>query len=77
MPAPLASDREAELAKLANTHSVALQARQQADDTIAALQAAEKETHNQPPPMHWYSNPAALNQVSGARNEPSQGRSDH
>jgi hypothetical protein len=37
------------------------QARQQADDTIAALEAAEKETHNQPPPMHWYSNPAALN----------------
>src|SRR5437762_3122236 len=38
------------------------QARQQADDTIAALQAAEKETRDQlPPPEHWYSNPAALN----------------
>jgi hypothetical protein len=38
------------------------QARQQADDTIAALQAAEKETRDQlPPPMYWYSNPAALN----------------
>jgi hypothetical protein len=38
------------------------QARQQADETIVALQAAEKETRNQlPPPMYWYSNPAALN----------------
>jgi len=37
------------------------QARQQADDTIATLQA-EKEAHDHPPPAeHWYSNPAALN----------------
>src|SRR5262249_24771935 len=38
------------------------QARQQADDTIAALQAAQEEARAQvPPPVHWYSNPAALN----------------
>ena len=38
------------------------QTRQQADDTIAALRAAREETRAQvPPPVHWYSNPAALN----------------
>jgi hypothetical protein len=38
------------------------QARQQADDTIAALRAAREETRAQvPPPVHWYLNPATLN----------------
>jgi hypothetical protein len=46
------------------------QARQQADDTIAALQAVEKETHNQPPPIYWYSNPAALNLNIAHQSEP-------
>jgi hypothetical protein len=47
------------------------QARQQADDTIATLQAAEKETHNQlPPPVYWYSNPAALNLSIAHQSEP-------
>jgi hypothetical protein len=47
------------------------QARQQADDTIAALQAAEQETRNQlPPPVYWYSNPAALNLSIAHRSEP-------
>jgi threonine dehydrogenase-like Zn-dependent dehydrogenase len=46
------------------------QARQQADDTIAALQAVEKETHNQPPPIYWYSNPAALNLSIAHQSEP-------
>jgi len=47
------------------------QARQQADVTIAALQAAEKETRKQlPPPMYWYSNPMALNPSIAHHSEP-------
>jgi TolA-binding protein len=47
------------------------QARQQADDTIAALQTAEKETRNQlPPPVYWYSNPVALNLSIAHQPEP-------
>jgi septal ring factor EnvC (AmiA/AmiB activator) len=47
------------------------QARQQADDTIATLQAAEKKTRNQLPPlMYWYSNPAALNPSIAHQSEP-------
>jgi uncharacterized protein HemX len=46
-------------------------ARQQADETIAALQATEKEMRNQlPPPMYWYSNPAALNPSIAHQSEP-------
>lgn len=38
------------------------QARQQAADAISALQAALQEAHSHvPPPVYWYSNPAALN----------------
>jgi septal ring factor EnvC (AmiA/AmiB activator) len=47
------------------------QARQQADDTIAALQAAETETRNQlPPSVYWYSNPASLNPSIARQAEP-------
>src|SRR5262249_4689975 len=35
-----------------------MQARQQADETIAALQETRSRV---PPPAYWYSNPAALN----------------
>jgi outer membrane murein-binding lipoprotein Lpp len=38
------------------------QARQQAADAISALQAAVQEARDYlPPPVYWYSNPAALN----------------
>jgi hypothetical protein len=48
------------------------QARQQANDTIAALQAAQEEAGAQvPPPVDWYSNPAALN--PRIANEPEPG----
>jgi TolA-binding protein len=47
------------------------QARQQADDTIVALQAAEKETRTQLPSLtYWYSNPAALNPGIAHQSEP-------
>ena len=48
------------------------QAHQQANDTIAALRAAQEEARAQvPPPVHWYSNPAALN--PRIANEPEPG----
>jgi hypothetical protein len=48
------------------------QARQQANDTIAALQAAQEEVRAQvPSPVDWYSNPAALN--PRIANEPEPG----
>jgi hypothetical protein len=48
------------------------QARQQANDTIAALQAAQEEVRAEvSPPVHWYSNPAALN--PRIANEPEPG----
>jgi TolA-binding protein len=39
------------------------QARQQADDAIAALQAVQEARNHLPPPVYWYSNPAALNVI--------------
>ena len=47
------------------------QARQQANDTIAALQAAQEEARAQvPPPVNWYSTPAALNPSIANEPEP-------
>jgi hypothetical protein len=47
------------------------QARQQADDTIAALQAAQQEARGQVPlPVYWYSNPAALHVIIANQPEP-------
>jgi cell division protein FtsB len=49
------------------------QGRQQAADAISALQAALQEARNHvPPPVYWYSNPAALN-VTIARRPQSGG----
>jgi hypothetical protein len=47
------------------------QARQQAADAISALQAAVQEARNHaPPPVYWYSNPAALNVTVASQPEP-------
>jgi cell division septum initiation protein DivIVA len=46
------------------------QARQQADDTIAALQAAQQEARGQVLPVYWYSNPAALHVIIANQPEP-------
>jgi hypothetical protein len=47
------------------------QARQQAADAIAALQVAVQEARNHfPPPVYWYSNPAALNVTIASQPEP-------
>ena len=47
------------------------QARQQADDTIAALQAPQQEARGQVPlPVYWYSNPAALHVIIANQPEP-------
>jgi uncharacterized protein HemX len=47
------------------------QARQQAADTISALQAAVQEARKHvPPPVYWYSNPAALNVTIASQPEP-------
>jgi cell division protein FtsB len=45
-----------------------MQGRQQAADTALALQAAVQESRNHvPPPVYWYSNPAALNVTIASR----------
>jgi hypothetical protein len=47
------------------------QARQQAADAISALQAAVQEARNHaPPPVYWYSNPAALNVTVASQPRP-------
>jgi hypothetical protein len=47
------------------------QARQQADDTIAALQSAQQEARGHVPlPVYWYSNPAALHVIIANQPEP-------
>jgi hypothetical protein len=47
------------------------QARQQAADAMAALQAAVQDARNHlSPPVYWYSNPAALNVTITSQPEP-------